>query len=71
MGTWGTGIFADDLAADVRDEFTDLIGDGLSAAAATKRLVTESSEEIEDEPTVFWIALAATQWKIGHVVESV
>ena len=34
MGTWGTGLFSDDLAADVRDEFRDLIGEGLTTEAA-------------------------------------
>jgi hypothetical protein len=25
MGVWGTAIFSDDIAADVRDEYKDLI----------------------------------------------
>jgi len=34
VGIWGPGIFSDDLAADVREEFRDLIGEGLTAEEA-------------------------------------
>lgn len=30
MGAWGPAIFSDDLAADVRADYTDLIGQGIS-----------------------------------------
>ena len=36
MGAWGTAIFADDLAADIKGDFRDLIGDGLSAPKAVE-----------------------------------
>jgi hypothetical protein len=31
MGTWGTAILSDDLAADVRDVFTDFVAVGLDS----------------------------------------
>ncbi len=73
MGTWGTTIFADDIAADVRDEFTDLIAEGLSSTAATKRLVAEYEEVLDgpDDEIVFWLALAATQHKLGRLTANV
>jgi len=69
MGTWGVAIFSDDLAADLRSDFRDLIGDGLTATEATERLLAEyaSSVEDSDEMPVFWIALAITQWKLGRL----
>lgn len=33
MGTWGTGIFSDDLASDIREDFKELIGDGKSPSS--------------------------------------
>jgi hypothetical protein len=71
MGTWGTAIFADDTAADVRDHFTDLVAEGLDAAAATKRLMREFKEIFndEDETAVFWLALAATQSRLGRLTK--
>lgn len=69
MGTWGTAIFSDDIAADVRDEFTAFIGEGLSGEEATERLVAKWSPDLGDQDVapVFWIALAATQWKLGRL----
>jgi hypothetical protein len=73
MGAWGTPIFSDDTAADTRDAFTDFIADGLTPAAATDRLIAESVDFLadEDDAGVFWLALAATQWKLGRLVDSV
>jgi hypothetical protein len=73
VGVWGTPIFSDDLAADVRDMFTDLMGDGLSAAEATDTIVAEYTPKL-DEPGdtgVMWMALAATQWKLGRLIDAV
>jgi len=73
MGTWGVAIFSDDVAADVRDCFTDLIADGLNSQDATERLVAESKEILDDEDDalVFWLALAATQSKLGRLTNEV
>ncbi|HYE21924.1 MAG TPA: DUF4259 domain-containing protein [Tepidisphaeraceae bacterium] len=73
MGTWGTSIFSDDTAADVRDAFTDLVAEGLNSPDATARLIRESAEILgdEDDAVVFWLALAATQWKLGRLLDEV
>ena len=69
MGAWGTAVFSDDTACDVRDGYVDLLGDGLSGPEATKKLLREWSEALKDpdEAPVFWLALAATQWKYGRL----
>jgi hypothetical protein len=69
MGTWGTGLFADDTACGVRDEYRDLLMDGLDGPAATDRLLERWKESVEDpdEGPVFWLALAATQHKLGRL----
>ncbi len=71
MGAWGTAIFSDDLAADVRDDFRDLIGEGLSPTQAVEKLLLEHASSVKDndEAPVFWIALALTQWKLGRLEE--
>ena len=63
MGAWGTALFSDDTACDVRDSYIDLVGDGLSGPEATKGLLREWSASLNDpdESPVFWLALAATQ----------
>lgn len=69
MGAWGVAVFSDDLAADLREEFRDLIGDGLTSSQAVDKLIGDYASSINDadEKTVFWIALAVTQWKLGRL----
>ncbi len=73
MGTWGTSIFASDLASDIRGDWREAIEDGLDAAAATERLVGNYEAALADpeEHPVFWIALAAAQAATGRLQESV
>lgn len=69
MGAWGTALFSDDTACDVRDDYIDFIGDGLTGPEATKALVRAWSVSLNDpdESSVFWLALAATQWRCGRL----
>ena len=73
MGTWGTALFSDDLAADLRGEFRDLLGEGLTTEVAINRLKKEykSSLRDPDEESVFWLALADTGWRLGRLDENV
>jgi hypothetical protein len=72
VGTWGPGIFADDYAADLRGELRDLIGQKVSAAEATERLIAEYELDTDpDDGPVFWLALAAAQWQLGRLEDSV
>ncbi|MEI6521345.1 MAG: hypothetical protein WCO98_15110, partial [bacterium] len=73
MGAWGTAIFSDDIASDIRNDYKDLIGDGLSPSEATNKILTEWDASIDDsdDGPVIWLALAVTQWKIGCLEERV
>ena len=73
MGTWGVGIFSDDTASDVRGDWRDLLGEGLDAEAATKRLLGEWAQSVNDpdEGPVVWLALAAAQVRTGRLTERV
>ena len=73
MGAWGSAIYSDDLACDIRDSFKELIGDGLDSEQATSVLVKEYQDSINDrdENSVFWFALADTQWKTGRLINRV
>lgn len=68
MGTWGTGIFSNDTASDIRDEYQMYLQLQMSDEDA-EQLVLEAYKDYlgtEDEP-IFWIALAACQWKKGRL----
>jgi hypothetical protein len=74
MGVWGSAIFSDDNAADIRDEYRTLLGDGLSGPEATDRLIKQWQPSVGRDPdlaAVFWLALAVSQWKFGRLEERV
>ena len=73
MGTWGTAIFSDDFASDLKSEFRDKIAFGKEPEEATQELINEYKDVLDDpeEASVFWIALAATQWNLGRLQEDV
>ncbi|BCU81667.1 hypothetical protein JIR001_14500 [Polycladomyces abyssicola] len=72
MGAWGVGIFSDDVAETVRFHYKDLIGDGFTGKQATQILIEEFGKEMDTEDTlVFWLSLAAIQWKLGRLQDEV
>lgn len=69
MGAWGPAIFSDDTACDIRGDYKDFLGDGLTPSEATDRILLEWRDSLDDfdERSVVWLALAATQWKLGRL----
>lgn len=71
MGSWGTGLYQDDIACDVRDYYIDCLReDDESAENKTLEYFEEEICDDEDGPVV-WFALADTQWKYGRLSEMV
>lgn len=69
MGSWGTALFSDDLAADVRADWRDAILDGAEPEDLTRRLVDRYAPGRSDDrdTLVFWMALAAAQMETGRL----
>jgi hypothetical protein len=69
MAASGVGLFHDDVAADVRSDYLDLLASGASDADAFRTMLREWKEAIADydDGPVFWLALAATQWQYGRL----
>jgi hypothetical protein len=67
MGAWGAGIFADDDAADVREDFRHYMADLRTVEAATEAIALDYGASLERprDHTAFWLGLALTQWKAG------
>jgi hypothetical protein len=66
MSASGVKLYDDDLAADVRDLFRELLQRGKTGPEATAKLIEEFHEVIgTHEDSVFWLALAAVQWEYG------
>ena len=70
MGTWETGLYSNDLALDVRDDYREMLVFHYSHEEAVKRLVQEY-ELSEDDPynAAGWFALADCAWKYGYLDE--
>lgn len=67
MGVWGTGLFADDVACDIRDHYRELLEDGVEDAAATRQTVDKFRAYLEEPDGVGLLALAVTQSKLGRL----
>jgi hypothetical protein len=73
MGASSTGLFADDTACDVRDEFIERLASGATADVATQQMLADWGASIADfdDGPVFWLSLAHTQWKYGCLSDEV
>ena len=69
MGSWGTAIFSDDVAADVRSDWREGILDGIPPEELTAKLVNSYAAQADDpdDGLVFWLALAAAQHETGRL----
>ncbi len=67
MGAWGTAIFSNDTAADIRGDFRELLEDGVTPDRATQRLIEKGSDSVNDpdDGPSFWTGLAAAQMALG------
>lgn len=73
MGTWGPKLYQDDLAEDIRDYYKDQLHRGKKGIDITQELLVQYQIEISDseETSVFWFALADTQWNLGRLEDKV
>lgn len=72
MGAWGTAIFSDDVASDIRNDYYTLLTTGKTNEEITDILMRDydAYKGTEDEP-VFWFALALSQWNKGRLLDKV
>lgn len=69
MGAHGTEIFDDDVALDVQTTFEEALEEGASVRAATKHVLDEYEDALDDpdDGPIVWLALAALQLEQGAV----
>ena len=73
MGTWGPGLYQNDVSDDIKLGFIDKCKRGHTIEEATEIFIKEYAEELEDEEDApnFWFALADIQWKYGKLLPKV
>ena len=73
MGAWGTTLYDNDSASDIRGDYIDKLKRGKSNNEVTQELIMENQNimgDVEEEP-LFWFALADTQWNYGRLLPNV
>lgn len=73
MGAWGTGLWSDDTAADVRSTYREALEDGMSDDAAAEKVLGDFAPDLGDADarSVVWLALAAAQSTLGRLRDDV
>ena len=67
MGVWGTALFSDDIACDIRDHYRALLEDGVEDSVAILQTVERYGAYLEDSDGVALLAFAVTQSKLGRL----
>lgn len=73
MGTWGPGLYQNDISDEIKHSFIDRCKRGHTIEEATEIFIKEYAGELEDEEDApnFWFALADVQWKYGRLLPKV
>lgn len=72
MGTWGPKLYQDDVAEEVRDYYKDQLKRGKTEKEVTLELISQYQSNIDEaEKSIFWFALADTQWNLGRLETAV
>ncbi len=73
MGAWGPGLYQDDVAEEIRDDYKDGLEKEPNEIALTDRIIEQSQFFLNDpdDAPIFWFALADTQWKLGRLEDRV
>ena len=74
MGAWGTGLYSDDFALDVKNDLLAAINDGKSCRTAIEELGRKyevyTHNDNPDIP-VFWFVCADVLWRKGRLEDDV
>ena len=74
MGAWGTGLYSDDFALDVKSEFLDAINSGKpyrEAFEELKKTYVDNAYNNDQDIPVFWFVCADILWKKGRLDEDI
>jgi hypothetical protein len=67
LGAWGTALFSDDVACDIRDHYRELLEDSVEDSEATRLTLEKFERYLEEPDRVALIAFAVTQSKVGRL----
>lgn len=73
MGSWGTGIFQNDVSEEVRTDYKNKLKMGKTDEVALKEILAENAEFIEDDEDKFdfWFGLSWVMSDLGRLTDNV
>lgn len=74
MGAWGTGLYSDDFALDIKSELIDAMKFGKEYREAfdeVKEIYLDDLEEDDPDIPTFWFVCADVLWKLGRLDEDI
>lgn len=72
MGTWGSGLYANDTTCDVKEIYMGLLMNEVEDMEAYKQTLERCADYIgSSEEPLFWYALAECQWRTGRLLPEV
>ena len=73
MGAWGTKLYQNDIASDIKESYINKQRAGRTAEEALRELMEENQADFEDDDDKYhaWYALADVMWKYGHLTEEI
>ncbi len=73
MGAWGTSLYANDSASDIRGTYEDGLRKGKTNEEITQKILHDNRSiigDVEEEP-LLWFSLADCQWNYGRLMSEV
>lgn len=71
MGTWGPGLYQDDITCDIKEEYRNWLRLTQSNKIATHEVLNNNLCGDSEEDNLIWLALADTQWSYGRLTDEV
>lgn len=73
MGAWGTALYSDDTACDVRDDYVQNLKHGHSGEDSARQVIEGYADLLADREVacLVYFALADTSWRYGRLTEAV
>ena len=73
MGTWGTKLYDDDVACDIKEDYKNYLSIGMENSKIIKQLMNDYKEELNDDRDykTFWLVIADLSHSYGKLTEDV
>lgn len=65
MSAWGIELFDNDFALDLKTDFIEMLGTGMTIDDIEEQLFKNAPVEADEDECIFWSVLAFLEWEYG------